>query len=311
MDSPSPARSLEHESVLSVYDNLREGATPDDLATPMETRILFPYSEDDGDDGGFLFPYSEEEIRLLTTELGAASRDSSLWSSCEIILADSRLSDGPPGTEPPGGPEERASDALTADPPPLDRDRQDRQDRRDRRDQPPPDGEDPGPDEATPAGVRVPPPLPLADPVASALRSVLTGLQHQMGRQRDEYEARISRYDGPPVDNALLGTGVTRMMNEWPSYAAQTHANTHGYRHTLHRHTHCPESRHTHCHCTDTHTLTRQAAQHRLHIHCPDTHCTALTGTDQTHTTQQRPTLHEHTLTAPHTLPRHTLQIHA
>ena len=76
--------------------------------------------------------------------------------------------------EEPEGPGEGPSHALTASLPP--RDRQD-------------------PDEpAAPAGARVPPPVPRADPVARALRSVLTGLQHQMGRQRDEYEARISRY---------------------------------------------------------------------------------------------------------------------
>lgn len=38
---------------------------------------------------------------------------------------------------------------------------------------------------------RVPPPLPLADPSASALRSLLTSLQHQIMKQREEYEARI------------------------------------------------------------------------------------------------------------------------
>lgn len=40
---------------------------------------------------------------------------------------------------------------------------------------------------------RVPPPLPLADPSASALRSLLTSLQHQIMKQREEYEARIIR----------------------------------------------------------------------------------------------------------------------
>ncbi|XP_028315886.1 uncharacterized protein LOC114471332 [Gouania willdenowi] len=38
---------------------------------------------------------------------------------------------------------------------------------------------------------RVPPPVPLADPSASALRSLLTSLQQQIVRQREEYEARI------------------------------------------------------------------------------------------------------------------------
>ncbi|XP_073342760.1 rho GTPase-activating protein 24-like [Pagrus major] len=38
---------------------------------------------------------------------------------------------------------------------------------------------------------RVPPPVPLADPSASALRSLLTSLQQQIVRQREEYEERI------------------------------------------------------------------------------------------------------------------------
>lgn len=41
---------------------------------------------------------------------------------------------------------------------------------------------------------RVPPPVPLADPSASALRSLLTSLQQQIVRQREEYEERIIRY---------------------------------------------------------------------------------------------------------------------
>ena len=40
---------------------------------------------------------------------------------------------------------------------------------------------------------RVPPPVPLPDPSASALRSLLTSLQQQIVRQREEYEGRIIR----------------------------------------------------------------------------------------------------------------------
>ncbi|CAL8263903.1 unnamed protein product [Lota lota] len=197
MDSPSPAHSVEHESALSVYDNLHEGTTPDDLATPMETSIPFPCSEEDC----FLLPYSEEEIRLLTTEAGDASRDSSLWSSCEIILAGSRCSDGP-APDQLGGPEERASEALTASMPHSSQTGLLDQDQR-----PPGAGADSSPDQGPPHGARVPPPLPLADPMASALRSVLTGLQHQIGRQRDEYEARISSLEqrNEELQSQLLG----------------------------------------------------------------------------------------------------------
>ncbi|KAJ0003088.1 hypothetical protein NQD34_008237 [Periophthalmus magnuspinnatus] len=42
------------------------------------------------------------------------------------------------------------------------------------------------------ARLRIPPPVPVADPSASALRSLLTSLQQQITRQRDEYEERIT-----------------------------------------------------------------------------------------------------------------------
>uniref|UniRef100_A0A1A8BJM8 Uncharacterized protein n=1 Tax=Nothobranchius kadleci TaxID=1051664 RepID=A0A1A8BJM8_NOTKA len=41
---------------------------------------------------------------------------------------------------------------------------------------------------------KTPPPVPLADPSASALRSLLTGLQQQIIRQREEYEARLRHW---------------------------------------------------------------------------------------------------------------------
>ncbi|KAJ3588481.1 hypothetical protein NHX12_012073 [Muraenolepis orangiensis] len=140
--SPSSlAHSTAHESALSVYDNLRDGPTPDDMATPMETGFLSPYGEGDFVEAG-----------------DASQRDSSLWSSCEILLA---------GSDVPA----------------------------------------PSPDEVLPHGARVPPPVPLADPSASALRSVLTGLQHQIGCQRGEYEARISSLEqrNEELQSQLLG----------------------------------------------------------------------------------------------------------
>lgn len=47
--------------------------------------------------------------------------------------------------------------------------------------------------EQQPWSPRVPPPIPLADPSASALRSLLTSLQQQIVKQREEYETQIVR----------------------------------------------------------------------------------------------------------------------
>ncbi|XP_031713586.1 rho GTPase-activating protein 24 [Anarrhichthys ocellatus] len=55
---------------------------------------------------------------------------------------------------------------------------------------------------------RVPPPVPLADPSASALRSLLTSLQQQIVRQREEYEARILSLE---QRNAELQVEVVRL----------------------------------------------------------------------------------------------------
>ncbi|KAK9517989.1 hypothetical protein VZT92_023318 [Zoarces viviparus] len=55
---------------------------------------------------------------------------------------------------------------------------------------------------------RVPPPVPLADPSASALRSLLTSLQQQIVRQREEYEARILSLE---QSNAELQVEVVRL----------------------------------------------------------------------------------------------------
>ncbi|CAL8355247.1 unnamed protein product [Merluccius merluccius] len=190
MHSPSLVHSKEHESALSVYDNLHDGATPDHLTTPMETSFLFPDSEEQD---CFLFPHGEEEeIQLLHMEAGGASRDSSLWSSCEIILAGSRSSDAP-APEQPTCPEVGAYCSQTG-----------------LADQNPawhPALAEPGPYEMPPYGARVPPPVPLADPSASALRSLLTGLQQQIGRQREEYEARISSLEqrNEELQSQLLG----------------------------------------------------------------------------------------------------------
>ncbi|XP_078145141.1 uncharacterized protein LOC144542413 [Centroberyx gerrardi] len=199
--SPSPSQSEEHKSALSVYDNLRYAATPDSLLEvfSMETGFLEPSQE------WMYQARAAEQIQVLMEDEGA-SRGNSSWSSCEIILAgcDGPKQDQDPDQEkdPEQEPEPDSGPCAF-------------------------DQEDPMPHlqlplshlqthlaaslphqsqtglqaqwlpaaaqhpEEPPRAPRVPPPVPLADPSASALRSVLTNLQHQIVRQREEYEARI------------------------------------------------------------------------------------------------------------------------
>ncbi|XP_008325359.1 uncharacterized protein LOC103391024 [Cynoglossus semilaevis] len=65
---------------------------------------------------------------------------------------------------------------------------------------------------------RVPPPIPQADPSASALRSLLTSLQQQIVRQRDEYERRITsleqRNEDLRAEVVRLKTNLTQ-QRDW------------------------------------------------------------------------------------------------
>lgn len=161
--SPSP------QSALSLYDNLTDTGTTGSLHDVFnkETSLL-----------EHTYEAAVPEELLLED---AASEDNSTWSSCEIILCrpdqdkeqeqEPELDSGSwnlvqmdhltAGTAQPYRP---ASQVLW---PPVE-------------------------DEPS-SSPRVPPPVPLADPSASALRSILTNLQQQIIRQKEEYEARIIR----------------------------------------------------------------------------------------------------------------------
>lgn len=166
--SPSP-QSEEHQSALSLYDNLTDTGITGSLQDvfDMETSLL-----------EHTYTATVPEQLLLDD---AASEDNSTWSSCEIILCkpdqdkeqeqEPKLDSGSwnlvqtdhlaAGSTQPYHP---ASQVLW---PPV---------------------------ETEPSSSpRVPPPVPLADPSASALRSILTNLQQQIIRQKEEYEARIIR----------------------------------------------------------------------------------------------------------------------
>ncbi|XP_054454166.1 uncharacterized protein LOC129090543 [Anoplopoma fimbria] len=72
---------------------------------------------------------------------------------------------------------------------------------------------------------RVPPPVPLADPSASALRSILTSLQQQIGRQREEYETRIvsleQRNEELQLEVIRLKTNLTQQRHWYQAIQAK------------------------------------------------------------------------------------------
>ncbi|XP_068442232.1 rho GTPase-activating protein 22-like isoform X2 [Clinocottus analis] len=72
---------------------------------------------------------------------------------------------------------------------------------------------------------RVPPPVPLADPSASALRSLLTSLQQQIVRQREEYESRIlsleQRNEELQLEVVRLKTNLTQQRHWYQAVQAK------------------------------------------------------------------------------------------
>lgn len=161
--SPSPSKSTEHRSALSFYDNIPEAITPNNLPLfPMETQeqVYQAWAPQP-----FLEPEPEEE-----------SLERSPWSSCEIILPESKDLDLFPDQEP-----ELCSQLCQTEP------------------------------WSTEAEERLPPPVPVADPSASALRSVLTGLQQQIVRQRVEYEQHITSLE---QRNEELQVEVIRLKSD-------------------------------------------------------------------------------------------------
>ncbi|XP_029298130.1 rho GTPase-activating protein 24 [Cottoperca gobio] len=185
--SPNPSQSEEHRSALSLYDNLPDAVTPESLQQVFDMETSFQEQ--------MYRAWAPEQMQGLMDGEGL-SEDKSAWSSCEIILAESNQDQNPDEDKkheqepeldsgscgfnqgepmlqlqlPMSPPQQR----LTASSP--------------QQCQvlwPPAEAQQPS------WSPRVPPPVPLADPSASALRSILTSLQQQIVRQREEYEARI------------------------------------------------------------------------------------------------------------------------
>lgn len=202
--SPSQSHSEEHRSTLSLYDNLPDGVTPDSLREALDMETTF---QDDFQEQMF-HTWAPDRIQGQMDDEGM-SDDKSAWSSLDIILTESgpsnqylnqdqdkkheqepELDSGTRGfmqgdqmllpvpATPPQQHLAVSSPQLSQTSarcqvvwPPVGLQHQEQQSR----------------------FPRVPPPVPLADPSASALRSLLTSFQQQILKQRDEYEARIIR----------------------------------------------------------------------------------------------------------------------
>ncbi|CAL1613350.1 unnamed protein product [Knipowitschia caucasica] len=162
--SPSPSHSTEHRSALSFYDNIPEAITPNHLPdSTMETQEHMYQA------------WAPQQLQGLL-EPEEQSLEQSPWSSCEIVLPESKDQDLMLEQDP-----ELCSQVCQTEP---------------------------WPSEEAPEPVRLPPPVPVADPSASALRSLLTSLQQQITRQRGEYEERISSLE---QRNEELKVEVTRL----------------------------------------------------------------------------------------------------
>lgn len=183
--SPSPSRSEEHQSALSLYDNLPEAETAD---SPQELSDM---------DTSFQEHLEQQMYQARSPEqtqgINREKDEKTSWPSCDMLLAASITQDQNPESKEQELPELDSSSCgflpldpmlhyqlpmpqrLTASSPHLCQ------------------SQAPAVEIEQPVQwcSRVPPPVPLADPSASALRSLLTSLQQQIVRQREEYEARI------------------------------------------------------------------------------------------------------------------------
>lgn len=173
-ESPAVSQSAEHRSALSVYDNLPDAATPDSLRELADMERSFQGTLQEQMYRAWL----PDQLQGLMDEEGVSDYNS-IWSSCEIILND----------QDKGHQEEGQLDWVQLSP-------HHQQTAANAPRGSPADDQTawPSAEVRHPEQPRVPPPVPLADPSASALRSLLTSLQQQIVKQREEYEARILRY---------------------------------------------------------------------------------------------------------------------
>ncbi|XP_054890040.1 uncharacterized protein LOC129362519 [Poeciliopsis prolifica] len=183
--SPCPSHSEEHHSALSLYDNLTDTGKADSLEEVFDIEMNLQEHFDE-------HAYTEHIQGLMHGD--PPGKEKNLWSPCDILLSEGC-----------SGKQHQSPDQDKKQEPELDSGSCAQQDLmlsfpQQRLGESPPQpshSQDLWPlaetkhlKEAT-LSVRVPPPVPLADPSASALRSILTGLQQQIIKQREEYEERI------------------------------------------------------------------------------------------------------------------------
>ncbi|XP_014847669.1 PREDICTED: uncharacterized protein LOC106920879 [Poecilia mexicana] len=187
--SPCPSHSEEHRSALSLYDNLTDTGVADSLEEVFDIEMNL---QEHFDEHAYA-SWAPELIQGLM-QGDPLGREKNLWPPCDILLTEGcsgrqrQSPDQDEKQEPELDSGSCAQEDLTLSFPhqclaesPLQ----------------PSHSQDLWPPAETkhlkeaPLSVRVPPPVPLADPSASALRSILTGLQQQIIKQREEYEERI------------------------------------------------------------------------------------------------------------------------
>ncbi|XP_037115990.1 uncharacterized protein si:ch211-247j9.1 [Syngnathus acus] len=193
---PSPTPSTAHRGALSFYDNVPGPETVDRIREVLEMESSFrEHFQEQGwapeiREAEENDPWSESGSETQNQKFGhqqAPERDS---VSCGFVQGDQMQSDSPQ-------PHCQASWPQSEVQPPKETD----------------------------WARKVPPPLPLADPSATALRSLLTNIQQHLVRQHEVYEARIlsleERNKELQAEVVLLKTNLSRQRHWYQAVQAK------------------------------------------------------------------------------------------
>ncbi|KAK5623962.1 hypothetical protein CRENBAI_023731 [Crenichthys baileyi] len=189
--SPCPSHSEEHRSALSLYDNLTDSGIPDSF----EEIFNMEMNRQEHFDEHTYTSWAPEHTQGLMQD-DCLSKEKNVWPACEILLTEgcSGKQDQNPDQDKKQEPEldlgSCIQEELMLSPPKQRLTESSPQPCHTKCQDLWPFAETQHLKEA-PLSLRVPPPVPLADPSASALRSILTGLQQQIIKQKEEYEERI------------------------------------------------------------------------------------------------------------------------
>ncbi|XP_026185616.1 uncharacterized protein LOC113144109 isoform X2 [Mastacembelus armatus] len=190
--SPSPTQSEEHSSALSLYDNLSYAITPNSVQEVFDVETSF-----------------QEHLQEHIYQVWAPEQIQGLWEGEQDQNSDQEkmhemepeLDSGADLMSPPKQHLTASSLQLSQTGCQVT--------------WPSPKAQHP---EQPTLNNRVPPPVPQADPSASALRSLLTSLQQQIVRQREEYEEKIisleQRNEELQVKVVRLKTNLTQQQ-QW------------------------------------------------------------------------------------------------